>query len=594
MSRGLLSTWTPFGAGASTSSQHSTGYAREFFKSYNTANNQQLTGPLSSFPKHDPVAKGDYGEVYRVPWGQSQVIMKRPRSTTNSRQDVSGTSAGAMRRENAIYRHLSRVPKPAGDLLLKFYDISQHIPKYIASRWVGSGSKGRKKHIYMENLRNAPTLTDYYIKNLKKTGSRGESKVTELADLYASVERAVVSMWLNGFFHADLHPGNILLQHDGTRLVTKIIDFGLAVPLDKGLRFHGKLREAIRAAEPSKENGNALKFELITDAAKKDNQLLDYVMRTLKSYEGEADRTDYNPDFQILIRIHDKLLERVPSRISKGDNVFIAKSLIAAARERLYLNYQRHTAPTKSLPPEVTGISVGSRVESSPGATAYPIFQTPGSSGQQRRWGSQARRLGAKAFRGLGAGGLKAVRDVGALGRYMFRRSKRLRREARDADGGGFLFGRRGLMPGGIIRGSSSSSSGGSNLFGSFVPSLQPRPMVIGGIPFGEIRARNHSGPDDREKSEGRRRDRRGQGRRVIARQTRSRRSDDDGNNNNNNNNDDNNNNNNNYTKRLREQYKALRQQRQKELQKQENLLKKLKKIQNPIGSQLGNIVRSR
>ena len=51
----------------------------------------------------------------------------------------------------------------------------------------------------------------------------------ELRRLHAALEHATFTLWAFGIFHADLHPGNVIVQPDG-RL--KIIDFGFAIALN--------------------------------------------------------------------------------------------------------------------------------------------------------------------------------------------------------------------------------------------------------------------------------------------------------------------------------------------------------------------------
>ena len=43
--------------------------------------------------------------------------------------------------------------------------------------------------------------------------------------------RALLSLWLAGYFHMDLHNGNVLVDLSGDAPALKIIDFGLAVEM---------------------------------------------------------------------------------------------------------------------------------------------------------------------------------------------------------------------------------------------------------------------------------------------------------------------------------------------------------------------------
>ena len=67
-------------------------------------------------------------------------------------------------------------------------------------------------------LVNGDTLYDYV-----------RRKKVLTASTYLNIEKAIVSMWLNGIVHGDLHEDNILISPTGNRVW--IIDFGFAVVL---------------------------------------------------------------------------------------------------------------------------------------------------------------------------------------------------------------------------------------------------------------------------------------------------------------------------------------------------------------------------
>lgn len=96
---------------------------------------------------------------------------------------------------------------------------SDHVPKFYFA-YLADVSL----YVTFMSMAGTTTLSSY----LKSTSRKLDAK------MYASIEKAVATLWASGFTHADLHSGNILV--DPATKEAWIIDFGFAVRIPKTLR----------------------------------------------------------------------------------------------------------------------------------------------------------------------------------------------------------------------------------------------------------------------------------------------------------------------------------------------------------------------
>lgn len=80
-----------------------------------------------------------------------------------------------------------------------------------------------------------PVLVLSYVDGKSVDSSVGESSKSELVTMYKHVDNLVKTwfkntLWGNGFFHADLHPGNLIVDKSG---IVNVIDFGSCGILSK-------------------------------------------------------------------------------------------------------------------------------------------------------------------------------------------------------------------------------------------------------------------------------------------------------------------------------------------------------------------------
>ncbi|CAC5417719.1 unnamed protein product [Mytilus coruscus] len=110
--------------------------------------------------------------------------------------------------------------------------------------------EGNRIHIFMEKIDNGITLRDIIDTHMGNIRAEN-SNLARPFSLYffRGLLSAVHVMHQKGWTHRDLHPGNVMLQEFEGVIQTRIIDFGLAKPMDSedGLRgFRSDIAEVVR------------------------------------------------------------------------------------------------------------------------------------------------------------------------------------------------------------------------------------------------------------------------------------------------------------------------------------------------------------
>ena len=96
------------------------------------------------------------------------------------------------------------------------FDIREFVPKLY---FAGYDARKQALGVFMERVAGVPLFNI----DLENQAIR-----REVRPLFV---RAVLSLWLAGYFHMDLHNGNVLVDLSGDAPALKIIDFGLAVEM---------------------------------------------------------------------------------------------------------------------------------------------------------------------------------------------------------------------------------------------------------------------------------------------------------------------------------------------------------------------------
>lgn len=104
-------------------------------------------------------------------------------------------------RENLVHKNLSESPSCALVSNANPVCISDYIPKFYLSFIIKSDKK----------YRSITVMKDAGDKTLDKFLNSSPSQ-KELLDVYVKVEKAMCSLWLAGYVHADLHSENIMLK----------------------------------------------------------------------------------------------------------------------------------------------------------------------------------------------------------------------------------------------------------------------------------------------------------------------------------------------------------------------------------------------
>lgn len=110
--------------------------------------------------------------------------------------------------------------------------------------------EGNRIHIFMEKIDNGITLRDIIDTHMGNIRAE-DPNLARPFSLYVfhGLLSAVHTMHQRGWTHRDLHPGNVMLQESEGVIQTRIIDFGLAKPMDSedGLRgFRSDIAEVVR------------------------------------------------------------------------------------------------------------------------------------------------------------------------------------------------------------------------------------------------------------------------------------------------------------------------------------------------------------
>ncbi|AGE57887.1 PBCV-specific basic adaptor domain-containing protein [Paramecium bursaria Chlorella virus NW665.2] len=127
-------------------------------------------------------------------------------------------------RENLVHKHFTESPSCSLVSRAKPVCVSEYVPKFYMS-FITKNSK-EYETITVMNRAGYTTLATILM------GTKLSQ--TELVHLYVEIERAICSLWLAGYVHADLHKSNIMVTKEGKN--PKIIDFGFSIVLPDSFR----------------------------------------------------------------------------------------------------------------------------------------------------------------------------------------------------------------------------------------------------------------------------------------------------------------------------------------------------------------------
>jgi serine/threonine protein kinase len=203
---------------------------------------------------HHEVLESEFGTPL-LPQGQP-VVLKIVKPSPRSRIPAEMYAAEIEREVSTLRALASSQPTLLGN---KTFDVRPYIPQFFASGYVADLG------VWFIAMSHAPgkLLADM---KYPMTPAR----------LVARLEHAMLSMWLAGYAHTDLHGGNVLI--DSPKRTVTIIDFGRAV------RLSPKVVAAIRARIEGMSQRGLLSASLLETIGVPVNRYIQYVYKTNTAY----------------------------------------------------------------------------------------------------------------------------------------------------------------------------------------------------------------------------------------------------------------------------------------------------------------------
>ncbi len=193
-----------------------------------------------------PLAAASLGQVHRARWEGQDVVVKvlRPGVESLMAEDLRAAEsifAFAERRWGqgsaaAHFRGLRNVLREFGARVWEEMDFRREAEYAQAMRANFAGRAGVKVPYVVPSLVRHRALVLEYMPGVRidRLQDRVRAGRLDAAELVRRVIELYMHMMLvDGLFHADPHPGNLLVQEDGTIVV---LDFGMVVRVDRTLR----------------------------------------------------------------------------------------------------------------------------------------------------------------------------------------------------------------------------------------------------------------------------------------------------------------------------------------------------------------------
>ena len=207
--------------------------------------------PAELFERFEPVpiAAASLGQVHRASYEAREVVVKvlRPGIERLIAEDVKAAKwiLSVLERRFATNPHVRGLRVAVEEFAVRIGDEMDFRKEAANAEQIRKNFAGNRRvaipRIESDLIRQRVLVMEYMrgvrIDRAEIAGGRGTAiGRSRSADIVASVMELYIQMMLvDGLFHADPHPGNLLVAPDGRIIV---LDFGMVVPVPRETRWH--------------------------------------------------------------------------------------------------------------------------------------------------------------------------------------------------------------------------------------------------------------------------------------------------------------------------------------------------------------------